>query len=226
MWRASNRPSSTNPFCSWRMAAASEETRGDWSRSRTQIASRSEVLPCAFGPRMTFVEANSASSASKHRKFLSFNFSSIAARRPSRARSFPEPFRKPLPGGGDLVLHQGVRRIFDGERHARPCRPEEGCEFLRVLLRDQRVQISRGDVNRRVGKIGNGLRLEYHHRAEKDRGGKVLGPQQQEARGDVRAVGITDGDDLRRVKSVGARRHFYEVRELVRIRRDILDIED
>ena len=106
---------------------------------------------------------------------------------------------------GRLPLERYVRT--QGRRRAR--------RAGRDGLRNDRVVFARADEDALSGERDRLLRNERHHRAEQDRAGQRIGRRQQHARGDVRAVRESDGDDLARIEPVVRRRRRNERDEIL-----------
>src|SRR5688572_12173975 len=97
------------------MTSASRAVRGDCSRRRMLAASRSEVLPRAFGPTIRLVPGwNSAAYVSKQRKCRSFRRSREASSaRGAGGWEDMERWRVEAGGGEGNAGREGINGLVD-----------------------------------------------------------------------------------------------------------------
>ena len=69
-------------------------------------------------------------------------------------------------------------------------------------------------------------RHERDHRAKQDRAGQHFGPEEQNCRGNVRAIGITDRGHALRIEFISRRGGDHKISQFVRAADDVFFIED
>ena len=103
--------------------------------------------------------------------------------------------------------------------------PQHPGEAAGVVDGQDRITQAAGKEHPRAGQIRRDFRNQWDHRTQQDCLREGSGTEQQQARRDVRAVGVTDGRDLVRLKTVVTRCSSDEIGQLVGAMNQVLFIE-
>jgi hypothetical protein len=103
---------------------------------------------------------------------------------------------KPILGGPNLILAKLAAAMSPRDCDVCAAALEDCCEFLGLSRRNEGILLCGADEDRKMAKVPNYLRYQGHHRSEENCACEVMRVKQNQARGEVRAVCVTNHNQL------------------------------